>query len=580
MTQKRSLRHFSIHRRGEGVQPRELAPTLIWVATAAVLAFAVVYPSVVLILSSFKTPQGYGFGNYLAVFQDKAIGVSVLNTVKVVFPSTLFSTALGVFLAWAVIRTDVPGRGLWRSLLAIPYLIPPFIGAISWTFLLGPVGFFNQLWQSAAGVSQPLVDLYSLGGMVFVMSIYRYAVPYVVVLPAMKKVNAAVEEAARVSGASPWRTLRDVTLPLLTPSILGATLLVFMFILADFGVSAVLGAPNQIRLMTTQIYAIINRPDLPGNLQLAAAYSLLLALFGLLGLALYNRVLAAQKYVVVSGKSAPVQPTPLGKGKWGLFAFLLVVFSVTTLAPILATLTTSLTKTFGLPFGPENVTLRNFSRLLTIRNIRRAFGNSLFLSSASGVIVTVVALAVAYVAIRGGIRKFWGVRLMQTMVTVPYAVPGTIIALAMILAFAQPLPVTGIRLYGTIWILLVAYVARFMNLGYNNISGAITQIDGSLEEASRISGASHLKAFSTIMLPLLKPSLYGSFFLVVAPTLSEITLSSLLWSVGSETVGTVVFSTQEEGKILLTASLAVVLVTIVVVLNYLVRWFSKDDMGI
>ena len=575
-----SLRHFSIHRRGEGVQPRELAPTLIWAATAAVLAFAVVYPSVMLILSSFKTPQGFGLGNYLAVFRDKAIGVSVLNTVKVVFPSTLFSTALGVFLAWAVTRTDVPGRGLWRSLLAIPYLIPPFIGAISWTFLLGPVGFFNRLWQALSGAGQPLVDLYSLGGMVFVMTIYRYAVPYVVVLPAMKKVNAAVEEAARVSGASPWRTLRDVTLPLLTPSILGATLLVFMFILADFGVSAVLGAPNQIRLMTTQIYAIINCPDLPGNLQLAAAYSLLLALFGLFGLALYDRVLAAQKYVVVSGKSGPVQPTPLGKGRWGLFAFLAAVFSVTTLAPVLATLTTALTKTFGLPFGPGNATLGNFSRLLTIRNIRRAFGNSLFLSAASGAIVTIVALAVAYVAIRGGIRKFWGVRLMQTMVTVPYAVPGTIIALAMILAFAQPLPVTGIRLYGTIWILLVAYVARFMNLGYNNISGAITQIDGSLEEASRVAGASHLKAFSSIMLPLLKPSLYGSFFLVVAPTLSEITLSSLLWSVGSETVGTVVFSTQEEGKILITAALAVVLVTIVVVLNYLVRWVSRDDMGI
>ena len=169
---------------------------------------------------------------------------------------------------------------------------------------------------------------------------------------------------------------------------------------------------------------------------------------------------------------------------------------------------------------------------------------------------------------------------MQTMVTVPYAVPGTIIALAMILAFAQPLPVVGLRLYGTIWILLVAYVARFMNLGYNNISGAITQIDQSLEEASRCAGASHLKAFSTIMLPLLRPSLYGSFFLVVAPTLSEITLSSLLWSVGNETIGTVVFSTQEEGKILLTAALAVILITAVVVINYLVRWVSGDDMGI
>ena len=572
------LRHFSLRDRGEGVRPGELAPTLIWLVTAAVLAFAVIYPSVVLILSSFKTPDGYGLGNYLAVFRDKGIAASVVNTAKVVFPSTLLSTGLGVFLAWAVVRTDVPGKGLWRSLLAIPYLIPPFIGAIAWTFLLGPVGFFNELWQRLTGAGAPLVDIYSLGGMVFVMTIYRYAVPYVVVLPAMKKVNAAVEEAARVSGASPWRALRDVTLPLLTPSILGATLLVFMFILADFGVSAVLGAPNQIHLMTTQIYAIINRPDLPGNLQLASAYSLLLAMLGLAGLALYNRVLAAQKYVVVSGKGGSAQPGHLGPARWGLFAFLAVVFGITTLAPVAATFTTAFTKTFGLPFGPGNVTTRNFARLLSIRNISRAFRNSVFLSGMSALIVTVVALAVAYVAIRGGIRRFWGVRLMQTMVTVPYAVPGTIIALAMILAFAQPLPVVGLRLYGTIWILLVAYVARFMNLGYNNISGAITQIDQSLEEASRCAGASHLKAFSTIMLPLLRPSLYGSFFLVVAPTLSEITLSSLLWSVGNETIGTVVFSTQEEGKILLTAALAVILITAVVVINYLVRWVSGDDM--
>lgn len=574
------MRHFSLKDRGDTAQPGEFAPTVIWLVTVVVLAFAVIYPSVVLILNSFKTPAGYGLGNYLAVFRDKSIADSVVNTVKVVVPSTLFSTALGVFLAWAVVRTDVPAKGLWRSLLAIPYLIPPFIGAISWTFLLGPVGVFNEFYQAITGAAGPLVDIYSLGGMVFVMTIYRYAVPYVVVLPAMKKVNASVEEAARVSGASPWRTLRDVTLPLLTPSILGATLLVFMFILADFGVSAVLGAPNQIRLMTTQIYAIINRPDLEGNLQLASAYSLLLAVFGLAGLALYNRVLAAQKYVVVGGKGGSVQPIHLGKGKWGLFVVLAAVFSVTTLAPILATLTTAFTKTFGLPFGPGNATLRNFTRLLSIRNISRAFRNSLFLSVTSALIVTIVALAVAYVAIRGGIRRFWGVGLMQTMVTVPYAVPGTIIALAMILAFAQPLPVTGLRLYGTIWILLVAYVARFMNLGYNNISGAITQIDGSLEEASRCAGASHLKAFSTIMLPLLRPSLYSSFFLVVAPTLSEITLSSLLWSVGNETIGTVVFSTQEEGKILLTAALAVILITVVVVINYLVRWFSKDDMGI
>ncbi len=571
------IRRFMVRLRQEEM---DIAPTIIWWATVAVLSFVVIYPSVVLILNSFTTPQGLGLDNYIAVFRDKGVLTSMKNTLLVLIPSTLLSTGLGVFLAWAVARTDVPGRKLWQSLLAIPYLIPPFIGAVAWTFLLGPVGVFNNLLVEWLGLAEPPVDIYSIGGMIFVLTIYRYAVPYVVVLPAMKKVNSAVEEAARVSGASPWRTLRDVTLPLLTPSIMGATLLVFMFILADFGVSAVLGAPNQIRLMTTQIYYIVNRPDLPNNLQIAAAYSIFLSFFGLGGLWCYNRVLRTQKYVVVSGKSGQPHPARLGPARWLLAAFLLTVFLVTTMAPVLATLATALTKTFGLPFGPGNMTLRNFTRLLDIQNIQRAFRNSFFLAAASGVIITVVALAVAYVAIRGGIRRFRGVRLMQTMVTLPYAVPGTIIALAMILAFSKPLPVVGVKLYGTIWILLVAYVARFMNLGYNNISGAISQIDGSLEEASRVAGASHLKAFRSIMLPLLKPSLYSSFFLVAAPTLSEITLSSLLWSVRNETIGTVVFSTQEEGKILLTASLAVILMTAVVVINFAVRRISKDGMGI
>lgn len=310
----------------------EMAPTLIWWVTVVLLTFVVVYPSFVLIWNSFQTADGIGLGNYLAVFQDPGILKSVKNTLVVVIPSTILSTALGVFLAWAVVRTDVPGKRHWKTLLAIPYLIPPFIGAVAWTFILGPVGFFNEWLMKFFGLTDAPINLYTLGGMVFVMTIYRYAVPYVVVLPAMKKIDSTIEEAARVSGANPWRTMMDVTLPLLTPSIMGATLLVFMFILADFGVSAVLGAPNQIRLMTTQIYYLINRPDLPNNLQLASAYSLLLALFGLAGLWAYNRVLRTNKYVVVAGKSTAAKPSPLGKGKWPLFTFLTLIFAVTTVA--------------------------------------------------------------------------------------------------------------------------------------------------------------------------------------------------------------------------------------------------------
>ncbi len=549
----------------------------IWWATVLFLGFVVIFPSVVLIINSFKTESGFSLENYKIVFQNPQILKSMLNSMKMVIPSTLIATSIGVFLAWIVVRTNVPGKKYWKLLLSIPYFIPPFIGAIAWTFLLGPVGYFNRFAMNTFGLTEPFFNIYTIEGMILVMSLYRYAVPFIVVLPTMEKVSASVEEAARISGASTWRILKDITIPLITPSILGAMLLLFMFILADFGVSAVLGAPNQIRLMTTQIYYLVNRPDMANNFQIASAYSILLSLFGIVGLKVYNNIIKTNKYAVVSGKSAAVEPTKLGKSKWILFGFLLVFFLVTTIAPVVATLITSLTKVYGLPFGADNFTLQNFVNMLQIRNVSRAFRNSLFLSIVSAIIITIVTLIIAYIANGRTNKKMIGLGLMQTMVTIPYAVPGTIIAIAMILTFAQPIPILNIRFYQTIWILLIAYVARFMNLGYNNITGAISQVDSSLEEASRISGASHLRSFRDIMLPILKPSLFASLLLVIAPTLSEITLSSLLWSVNNETIGTIVFSAQEEGKILLTASIAIVLIVLVVAINIISHFFTSYD---
>ena len=553
-----------------------LAPTIIWWVVVAFLALSVIYPSIRLILNSLKVGDGYGLDNYVTVFSDPGILRSMKNSFIVVIPATIFSTIIGVFLSWVVVRTNVPGVKYWKRLLSIPYFIPPFIGAIAWTFLLGPVGYFNKFLMNSFGFEQAPLNIYSLGGMIFIMSMYRYAVSFIVVLPTMKRISASVEEAARISGASPWRTLRDITLPLITPSIMGAMLLTFMFILADFGVSSVLGAPNQIHLMTTQIYYMINNSTIANNLQVASAYSLFLSLFGLVGLWVYNRVLATNKFVVVSGKSAAVEPTKLNKGpRWILFAILVIFFLFTTCAPILATLITSLTKTYGLPFGLENMTFQNFAQMLQIQNVARAFKNSLFLSVTSSLVITIVTMIIAYISIRGGVRGVKGVKFMQMTVVLPYAVPGVIIALSMILAFSQP--IAGVRLYNTIWILLIAYIARFMNLGYNNISGAISQVDTSLEEAARISGASQLRAFKDVMLPLLKSSLISSFFLVVAPTISELSLSSLLWSVGNETIGTIVFSAKEEGRILLTAAIAIILIILVVFINLLVNSQTDKD---
>ncbi|MBQ6470034.1 MAG: iron ABC transporter permease [Lachnospiraceae bacterium] len=553
-----------------------IIPAAVWWITAAFLLFTVVYPMLVLIVSSFRSGGTFSLQNYTRVFGDRSIQNSMINSLKVVIPSTVLSTVLGVFTAWAVVRTNVPGRRLFRKLLSIPYFIPPFIGAIAWTFLLGPKGIFNQALMNLFHLEKAPFNIYSIGGMIFVMTVYRFAVPFIVVIPTMQKISASYEEAARISGASPWRTMRDITLPLLVPSILGAMLLVFMFILSDFGVSAVLGAPNQIRLMTTEIFYLINRPDLEGHLQIAAAYSILLSVFALIGLIIYRRILGSSKYAVVSGKSSTSDPTRFGKGgKWFLFAILTFLFLLTTCAPILASFVTATTKTYGVAYGPGNMTFQNFAKLGAIRNISRAFRNSFVLAAVSAVVIMIVTLIVAYMTVRQKARGVRGIWFMQTMVTLPYSMPGTIIALGMILAFAQPLPVLGWKLYGTFTILLVAYIARFLNLGYNNITGAISQIDPSLEEASRISGAGQVRTFFNIVIPLLRPSLIGTVLLVIAPTISEISLSSLLWSVRNETIGTIVYSAQEEGKILRTAALAVTLIVLVVIINFIAQYFSE-----
>ncbi|WP_372813589.1 ABC transporter permease [Paenibacillus sp.] len=554
-----------------------MGPRLIWWGTFALLGFTVFYPCLVLVINSFKADGNITFANYVTLFRDPAILTSMTNSLKVVVPSTIIATILGVLLAWIVARTNIRGKKIWQTLLATPYLIPPFVGAISWTYLLGPVGLINGWYMDIFQQTEPLVDIYSMSGMVFVMSIYGYTIPYIVVLPAIQKIDASVEEASRISGASVLRTMKDITLPLISPAILGGMLLLFMNLLADFGIPAVLGSPNDINLMTTQIYQTIINVDKPNSLQIAAANSMLLALFGIIGLQLYQKIIKSSKYVVVSGKHPSGEKTSLGSWKTPVYVFLIIIIFVTTVAPICAAIFTSLLKAFGAPNSWSNLTFRNYEMIFEIESVRRAVMNSFSLAAIAGFVIAVLGLLLSYMIIRG---KMFGSQLVESLVAIPYAVPGTIVGLAMILAFVNPVPIVGWNLYSTYMILLVAYLARFMNLGLQTISGAMAQIHPSLEEASRISGASQMRAFWDIMIPLLRPSFYASFFLVLMPALGEITLSSLLWSVNNETIGVVVFSAQEEGKVALTAALAVLLILFVTVTNIILKIVSKGRIGL
>jgi iron(III) transport system permease protein len=546
---------------------------LTYILGAAIIIFTlgvVVYPSLVLVYNSFLADGQLSLANYTGLLSEGSTYRVLRNSLVVSLSGTVGATGLGVLLAWIVARTDIPFRSFWRSVLVVPYLIPPFIGAIAWVYLLGPVGFINKFWIWLTG--DQLLVIYGPLGIILVMILYSYPIAYLVTLGPFEKANPALEEAARISGAGTWRTLRDVTLRLIAPNIWAAALLIFMSLMANFGIPAVLGFPRRYFVLTTRIYATILNFDLSNNLQIAAALSLVLVILALIGLQIQYRVLARGRYSVVGGRSSHSQRVELGRWRPALLAFLGFIVLTTVALPIVAILITSLMRAVGLPLALSSMSLANYEELLfAVPKIRRAFVNSLLLAGGSATIIAVLSVVVGYLLARLRIR---GGSLLEAVLLIPYAVPGTVVALAMILAFLRPLPLLNISLYNTIWILLIAYIARFLTFGIRSTTAAFEQIHESMEDAARISGANLLIAIKDVTLPLIKSSVFAGWFLAFMPALTELTLSILLYSVNNETLGVVVFGLYQEGKVGLTAALAFLVTILVLTLN----WFGRDKL--
>lgn len=549
---------------------------LVWLALLIVVGLFVAYPAITLVWNSLLVDGQFSLYNFERVFTRNENFTALINSLSVSLWATLGGVLIGVSLAWVVTRTDVPGRGFFRTILIVPYLIPPFIGAIAWIYLLGPVGYVNEFWMWLTGSWDPLVRLYGKWGVVFVMILYGYPIPYIVTVGPFSRMDASLEEAAQMSGASPWRTMRDITLPLMMPSIFSGAVLLFMFLLGNFGIPAVIGFPDRFYVLTTRIYLTVLNFDLEANLQLAAALSMLLVGVAILTMQAQRLLLRRGSYTVIAGKHTTPQLVRLRRWRWPVFAALLVFVCLTTFAPILAIVATSLTRAYGIPLGAGNFTWDNYASLFQLPAVHRAIRNSLFLAAATGTVVALLGTILAYLNVKARAR---GAGVLEALVAIPYAVPGTVVALSMILAFLKPLPIVDWALYNTIWLLLVAYVARFLVLGVRTVGSNLHQIDDTLEEVARMSGASPWRSFADVVWPLIRPGLVAAWFLAAIPSLTELTLSALLWAVGNETIGVLVYSLHEEGKMLLTAALSVVLIIVVLVLNVTVRAVTRGKLG-
>ncbi|MBX9468661.1 MAG: ABC transporter permease subunit [Rhizobium sp.] len=406
----------------------------------------------------------------------------------------------------------------------------------------------------APGSTNPL---YSIGGIALVMGIEHMPLIFISVRAALRALPADLIEAARILGISPGRIGRGIVLPIVMPSVLASSLIAFTAAIGNFGVPALLGIPGRISVLTTLIYQRLNGfgPAAAGQV---ATLALLLALMAAIAILARNLVTTRVAVPLPAGAPfVPVKHAPLTE------ILLWLVVLILTLVPLAALTMTALLPAIGVTFGPDTMSLDQFRAVLNNQTTRRAFANSLLLSSVTAGICVLVAVPLAFLSVR---RRNPVLRLLDIVIEAPWVVPGTVMALAMILAFLKPLPFLGVSIYGTMAILVIAYLARYLPLVLRPVAAAAQSADPALDEAARVAGAGLVRRILSIFLPGMLPAAAAGAILVVMTALNELTLSALLWASGNETIGVMIFALQYEGNSTAAAAVAVLSTLLVFIL--------------
>ncbi len=540
-----------------------------------VLAVLFVYPFGKLFMIGFVREGSPTFLNIADIMSKTTNLVALRHTLFVAVFVTILAVSAGVVLSWLVARTNLYLRNFFKITLIIPYIIPPFISAFAWMQLLSPVGYLNKIMMFLFHLEEAPVEIYGKFGIIVVSAIYTYPLVYIAITKAFERIDPSFEEAARIAGAGKLRVVRDITLPVMMPAVGGAAVIVFVTSTSMFGIPAILGIPKGYIVLTTKIFLYIGSYGTKYNFNLAAAMSMLLIIIGIVGLLMQNLVTRKEKFTVITGKASGFSIIDLGALRIPATIFIVLFILFIIAAPVAAVIITSLTKAIGLAPKLSNFTLGNYKYILfSVPVVWRAIRNSFFLALTVPTITVFLSVIFAYTARYTDMK---GKRAVDYIVSAPYAIPGTVIGLSMILAWIKP--VLGISLYNTIWLIMIAYIARFMIFPMRTVTASIKQVDNSLAEAAQISGASKKRAVLDIIVPLIKPGIFSGWFLVFMPALTELTLSILLYSAGRETIGVTVYNMTQEGLVLETSALALLIIVVILALTLIVRKASGKKIS-
>lgn len=488
------------------------------------------------------------------------------NSLEASLAGMAISLLLGGVFALLVALTDIRGKPALVFCFLLPLMIPPQITALSWAQLFGPASPLLNTLGLAPPPGSPH-PLYSAGGVVLLLGIQHAPLVFLSLRAGLRTLPREQVEAARAAGAGRWRVLWNVILPLMTPALAAGAALAFVSAIGNFGIPALLGIPAGYTVLPTLIYQRLASFG-PSVISEVAVLSILVGLIAAAGLVLQSLVLGRRDY---RSFTAVAQLLSYRLGRWrpAVEAACWAVIVLILIVPLAALVATSLVTAYGVPLGPGTITLENYVEVLFRQAVTvRAFANSFVLAGVAAVVLVGVAGPLGYFLVW---RRAPLLRALDFVAELPYALPGVVLAIACILVFLKPLPLLGVSLYGTLWIILFAYLARFLTLALRPTVGAFHQLDRSLEEAAQAAGARFLRRLRDIVLPLVAPAAAAGGILVFMTAFNELTVSALLWSGGNETLGVVVFNLDDGGSTVLASAVAVLAVLAIVALMALLQ---------
>ncbi len=542
---------------------------LLWIGIIAVLLFLVVSPFIYLVITSFQAERTgeFTFANYATAYGRARYVEALLNSLKLGAVSALLAGVFAVPLAWAVARTDMPGRGLTRMLVLATFITPPYTGAVAWILLAGPnAGWLNRFYTLLTGAEAGPFNIYSFSGLALVIALYSFPYIFIFTTAALELVSSEMEDAANILGAGPWRTMWRVTLPLALPAILGGLIICFLEAIALFGSPAMIAIPARFNVVTTQLFQFFGNPV---RVEVAAAYAMPLLGITVL-LVLVQRLMTHRKgFVALTGKGGERRPILLGRWRWVVFGYAMFVAALAVFLPYVFLLQSAFAKAWGRGFAWDNISLQNFRFVLFEHaTAAKSVLNSFLYAGASATVAVFLTLGIAYIVARK-LVPFGGV--LGFLCVAPFVIPGVVLAIGFYAAYAPP----PLSLYGTALILILAFTTRFLPVGYVNASAAIRSVNPEMEEAVRVLGGSRLTALRRVVTPLLKRNLLGAWLLIFIPATRELSAAIFLYGPNTKVASVMIFDMSEEGNFERLAALALILQ----VLTLPLLWVGQKALG-